>query len=225
VRHVYLARWAFAGGLVRFRTKIKFGLYWLSLLMATNAYAATYYLSPEGSANTDGSKQRPWNVDFGLSKGGGNEFIFLPGVYRGPISLNQTQAGTTERPTLLKSEVRWKAKIMGAQYHVMNIGEDTPYVTIDGFEIWGAGNSGIKSDSDNTTIKNCWIHNNSLMGISIHRRQNALIENNLIEFNGMNPQFHHGVYLDGAGHTIRGNVIRHNAGFGLHLYPNITAVR
>jgi parallel beta-helix repeat protein len=110
---------------------------------------------------------------------------------------------------------------MGAQWHIVNIDENTPNVIIDGFEIWGAGISGIKSYSDNTTIRNCWIHNNSLAGIEIHGRNNAVIENNLVEFNGMNPQFHHGIYLDGTGHVIRGNVIRHNAGFGLHLYPKI----
>ncbi len=194
-------------------------LFWL---ISSSVFAATYYISPDASTGGDGSKQRPWTVDFGLSKGGGNEFILLPGIYRGPISLNQTHAGTVEHPTLVKSEMRWKAKIMGAEFNVINIGENTPHVIIDGLEIWGAGVSGIKSYSDNTTIRNCWIHNNSLMGIEIHGRQNAIIENNLVEYNGMDPQFHHGIYLDGKGHKISGNVVRHNAGFGLHLYPRIS---
>lgn len=191
----------------------------LLLFSAAIASAAVCYVSPDGSAAGDGSKDRPFPVDAALAKGGGNEYIFLPGLYRGPIDIGPKLAGTPGRPTVLKSETRWKARISGSPTHNVNIEEKTPFVTIDGFEISGAGVSGIKSYSDGTTVRNCWIHNNSMQGMEIHGRQNATVENNIVEFNGMNPQYHHGIYMDGGGHVIRGNVIRHNAGFGLHLYP------
>jgi hypothetical protein len=47
------------------------------------------------------------------------------------------------------------------------------------------------------------------------------IENNLIEFNGSHVQFDHGIYASGERLVVRGNIIRHNASFGLHLYPSI----
>ncbi len=55
----------------------------------------------------------------------------------------------------------------------------------------------------------------------MHNQKGGTIENNLIEFNGGHIQFDHGVYADGEGLTVSGNVVRHNASFGLHLYPSI----
>jgi hypothetical protein len=55
----------------------------------------------------------------------------------------------------------------------------------------------------------------------MHQRKGGRIENNLVEFNGLNIQFDHGVYASGDGLTIDGNVVRHNASYGLHLYSKI----
>jgi parallel beta-helix repeat protein len=192
------------------------------LFIANPVRAATYYVSPDGTPTGDGSREKPWPVDSALAKGGGNTYIFLPGIYRGPMTLQQAQAGSANQPTVLRSEVKWKARIFGAPYHVINIQENTPYVIIDGFEVWGAGQDGIKSFSDDTTIRNCWVHNNSYMGISMHNRRTVVIENNLVEFNGMHPQFDHGIYADGENFIVRGNIVRHNAGYGIHLWPRIT---
>ncbi|MGD8238862.1 MAG: right-handed parallel beta-helix repeat-containing protein, partial [Armatimonadota bacterium] len=68
---------------------------------------------------------------------------------------------------------------------------------------------------------NCWTHHNGAMGIGSHGQTGTVIERNLIEFNGCHIQFHHGVYASGDGLTIRGNIVRHNAGYGLHLYSSI----
>jgi parallel beta-helix repeat protein len=65
------------------------------------------------------------------------------------------------------------------------------------------------------------VHNNKAMGIAMHNRKGGIIENNLIEFNGNHVQFDHGVYADGEGLTLRNNIVRHNASYGLHLYPSI----
>jgi copper-binding protein NosD len=63
------------------------------------------------------------------------------------------------------------------------------------------------------------------MGIGMHNRQGGTIENNLIEFNGTHIQFDHGVYADGDALTVRGNIVRHNACFGLQLYPSMAGAR
>lgn len=185
-------------------------------------FAVTYYISPDGSKLGDGSRENPWSVETALTRGGSHTYIFLPGLYSGPIELTPKHAGTKDNPTILRSDVKWMAQVRGAQWHNFNVGDKSPHIIIDGFEIWGAGYYGIKSYSDYTTIRNCWIHNNNAIGIGIHNKDNAVIENNLVEFNGMHPQFHHGIYMDGANHVIRGNVVRHNSAFGIHLYPNIS---
>ena len=184
--------------------------------------ANTYYVAPSGLAQGDGTEEKPWSVDVALSKGGGNTYIFLPGNYHGPLVLGKYHAGTATTPTVLKSKTKWRAQITGMNAdNLIRITSDSPYVFINGFEIWGAGYSGILSKSDHTTIMNCWIHNNGTMGIRIDKKKNIVIENNLIEYNGMHPHFHHGIYVDGQDHVIRGNIVRHNSGFGMHLYPNI----
>lgn len=48
-----------------------------------------------------------------------------------------------------------------------------------------------------------------------------MIENNLIEYNGQHPHLHHGVYADSDGLILRNNIVRNNAGFGLHCYPAV----
>ena len=65
------------------------------------------------------------------------------------------------------------------------------------------------------------MHNNKAMGIGMHNQKDGVIESNLIEFNGDHVQFDHGVYASGDGHVFRNNIVRHNAGYGLHLYSSI----
>ena len=93
---------------------------------------------------------------------------------------------------------------------------------VDGFEVSGALMDGIKMYGNHDVVRNCWSHNNAAMGVASHGYNDVLIENNLIEYNGQHIQFHHGIYADGSGLTVRNNIIRHNASFGVHLYPSIT---
>lgn len=190
-------------------------------LAARISAAATYYVAPTRFQHADGSRDAPWSWEQAVKRGGGHTYIFRPGVYRGPIVLDASHAGTRGAPTILKSEVKWKARVFGSLEHVISVSERASFVTIDGFEVWGAGLDGIKVASDQSVIRNCWIHNNAHMGIASHRARGLLIEANLVEFNGMHPQFHHGMYVSGAEHAIRSNIVRHNAGYGIHLYPSI----
>ena len=195
------------------------------LVLATTiaAAAATGYVATDGKAENDGSRAKPWpSVEHALSRlGGGHTILVSPGVYRGPIQIAKQFAGTRERPTVIQSEVKWKAVIMGAEYHVISNGDGCDWVTIDGFEVLGGRYDGVKLNGDHNVVRNCWVHNNQAMGVAMHKKRSGLIENNLIEFNGSHVQFDHGVYADGDELTLRGNVIRHNASFGLHLYPSI----
>jgi hypothetical protein len=189
---------------------------WYSLfVLATVAPAsgATYYVATDGKAEHDGSWPKPWpSVEHALSKvGGGHTILVKPGLYRGPIQIAKQFAGTRDRPTVIQSEVKWKAVIIGAEYHVMSNGDGCDWVTIDGFEVLGGRYDGIKLNGDHNIVRNCWVHNNQAMGVAMHNKRGGLIENNLIEFNGTHVQFDHGVYADGEELTVRGNIVRHNA--------------
>lgn len=194
-----------------------------ALLLAVRVSADPYYVARDGKPENDGSKEKPWpSVEYALSKvGGGHTIVVRPGVYPGPIEIPKSYAGTEAHPTVIRSEEKWKAVIVGAPVHGISNGDDCHWVVIDGFEVMGARYDGIKMNGDHDTVRNCWVHNNAQMGVAMHNKKHGVIENNLIEFNGTHIQFHHGVYADGDGLILRNNIIRHNAGFGLHLYPEI----
>jgi len=194
------------------------------LAACSELVAETYWISPEGKASASGSEMDPFaSAEAALNKaGGGNTFIFKPGDYVGTqITLSQEYAGSAESPTILKSQYKYKAVLHGSVFHNIYVKSGCKWVIIDGFESSGAKYTGIKTDADYTVIRNCRIHNNALQGIEAHGVRGAVIENNLVEYNGVHPQFNHGVYADGQDLTIRNNIIRFNSGWGLHLYPEI----
>jgi len=192
-------------------------------LLCIAANAETYYVATDAKADFSGSKEKPWpSVEYALSKvGGGHTIVVKPGLYRGPMQIAKQFAGTKQRPTVIQSDVKWQAVFIGAEYHVISNAGDCDWVVIDGFEVMGGRYDGIKMNGDYNVVRNCWVHNNKAMGIAMHNRKGGLIENNLIEFNGDHIQFDHGVYADGEELTVRGNIVRHNASYGLHLYPSI----
>ena len=85
--------------------------------------------------------------------------------------------------------------------------------------VLGGLTDGIKMEADHDTVRNCWVHNNTAMGVAMHHRNGGIIESNLIEFNGSHPQLDHGIYADGDGLIVKSNIVRHNAGYGMQLYP------
>jgi len=195
----------------------------LVALAGTTAAESSYYVAMDGRPENDGTMSRPWpSVEYALSQvGGGHTIIVRPGICRGPIEIGGEFAGTRERPTVVQSEVKWRAVIIGAEYHVISNADDCNWVIIDGFEVMGGRYDGVKMNGDYNVVRNCWVHNNKAMGIAMHNQKGGVIENNLIEFNGGHVQFDHGVYADGDGLTVQGNIVRHNASYGLHLYPSI----
>jgi parallel beta-helix repeat protein len=194
---------------------------WVAMT-AMGANAETYYVAADGKPDNDGSAASPWpSVEHALSKvGGGHTILLKPGIYRGPWQIRNHSTKPGGAPTLIKSEVKWKAVINGGEEAGINV-VDCPGIVIDGFEVCGARGEGISMNTDLGTVRNCWVHNNDHMGVSSHAHRGVRIEANLIEFNGCNIQFHHGVYADGEGLVVCRNIVRHNSGYGLHLYPSI----
>jgi len=205
------------------------GFHFLILMcFVCNLYAGTYWIAPKGNPIAKGTEDDPFSsVQDALKQvGGGNTFIFEPGNYVGlQITLSAQYSGSPQKPTVLKSQYKYKAVLHGSPFHNIYIKKGCRWVIIDGFEGSGARYTGIKSDADFTVIRNCHIHNNALQGIEAHDVNGTIIENNIVEYNGENLQFSHGIYADGNNLTIRNNIVRFNSGWGLHLYPNIANSR
>lgn len=195
----------------------------LFAIAAGSSPAATFYVALDGRVDNDGSEHHPWpSVAHALGAvGGGHTVVVKPGTYAGPIVISRAHAGTAERPTVVRSETKWKAVVIGSPEHAMSNGDGCHWCVIDGFEIVGARLDGIKMNGSHNVVRNCWVHNNGGMGIAMHEQQDGTLENNLVEFNGCHVQLHHGIYASGDRLTLRGNIMRHNACYGLHLYPAI----
>ena len=99
----------------------------VGVLLATVAgvsHAGTYYVAAEGSTDNDGCYAKPWpSVAVALEKvGGGNTIVLRRGEYRGPITVTAKAAGTEKNPTIIKSEKKWKAVIIGGGFgHGMGV--------------------------------------------------------------------------------------------------------
>jgi hypothetical protein len=197
------------------------GLVLVALAAAT--HAATYYVATDGKPENDGSHGKPWpSVEFALKKvGGGHTIVLRPGFYRGPIDVPRADAGSVYSPTVIRSEEKWKAVVVGSPGNGVNVGDHCDWVTIEGLEVLGAWYRGVYLGGSHNTLRNCWVHHNARLGVGMGN-MGGLIENNLIEFNGSHVQFDHGVYASGRNHVFRGNIIRHNSGFGLHLYDELS---
>jgi hypothetical protein len=132
----------------------------LVALAATTAYGASFYVAIDGRPENDGSLAKPWpSVEYALSQVGGKHTIIVkPGIYRGPMQIAKQYAGTKERPTVIQSEVKWQAVIIGAEYHVISNDDGCDWLVIDGFEVMGGRYDGVKMNGDYNVVRNCWVH-------------------------------------------------------------------
>jgi len=151
--------------------------------------------------------------------------MLKPGYYRGPVRFVAAHRGSPERPTVLKSQQKYGAIVNGSPSSGIHVMKNCPWVVIDGLTISGSLYSGVVFDSDYCVVRNCHIHNNATNGVGAFGRNNIVIENNLVEFNGQHPQFYHGIYFHGDRVIIRNNIVRYNSGWGLHLYPEVSNSR
>lgn len=198
-------------------------IYCLLLVLPSVSMAETYYIAPNGQDKGNGTRKAPWpSVDYALGKvGGGNIIVLLPGMYQGPIIIKKEWAGTEMSPTVIRADVKWQALISGSTSHCIFTESGCDWVVIEGLRCQGARTDGIKLGGDYTIVRNCWVHSSGEQGIASHTRRGNILERNLVEFNGIHPNFHHGIYADGQDLVVRYNIVRHNAGYGLHLYPKL----
>jgi hypothetical protein len=194
---------------------------------STGLAGLTYYVSTNGSSgNTGLSTNSPWTLPYALAKAGvSNTIIVLPGVYSGGpwklVSSWQT----------IKSQTKWGAWLVDSPLEGIEVAAtdwSVNGVTIDGLVISNAMVDAILFFSgSNHTVRNCWVQHTGLLstdpscdhsGIYFDASLNFLLEDNLIEHNGIIQYEDHGIYASGTNCVIRNNVIRYNKAFGIQIY-------
>lgn len=183
------------------------------------AQPSEYFVSPSGSQTNSGTETSPWrSVGFALANAtGGDRITLLPGTYVESVVVELS--GTAEQPTVIRSQRKWEAVIQNSPWHGIYVADGVSNVVIDGLQVAASAVDGVKVGS-HATVRNCWIRDSVRQGISAHRTQGALLERNLIEHNGTDPVFDHGIYLSGTNNVVRCNVIRWNQCYGCQFYAD-----
>lgn len=146
-----------------------------------------------------------------IRAGNEQEIVLAPGLYL-PVKLH----GQT-----IRSEARWQAVFL-SEPGAHNVYGDVGSKVI-GIVSHASSIDGIKVE-DGCEVRDCWVRHATRQGIASHSQGDdgdTIIEGNLIEFCGSHPQFDHGIYASGRNLTVARNILRHNAGRGLHLYPHL----
>jgi len=186
------------------------------------AQSSEYFVSPSGDAANSGTEGSPWpSIGFALDKAiGGDIITLLPGTYKEAVVI--ALSGSAQHPTTIRSQRKWEAIIQDSPAHGIYVGDGIINVVIDGVQVKGAGIDGVKVGSF-ATVRNCWVHHSASQGISAFGTRGTILERNLIEHNGTDPMFDHGIYLSGTNAVVRCNVIRWNKCYGCQFYADAPA--
>lgn len=181
------------------------------------AQPVEHFVSPSGSPTNSGTETSPWpSVGFALSHASGGDLItLLAGSYAEAVVVELS--GTAEHPTVIRSHRKWEAVIQGSPSHGIYVADGVTNVVIEGLQVAAAAIDGVKVKSY-AIVRDCWIHHSARQGISAHLTRGTLLERNLIEHNGTDPLFDHGIYLSGTNDVVRCNVIRWNKCYGCQFY-------
>ncbi len=149
------------------RVTLRILIVWvLMILMSGVAIAGnTYYVSPSGNDNNNGSINAPFKT---IQKAAnvvnpGDTVIVKDGVYtvasNVPSILEIKRGGMDGAGVIFRAENKWKAVLDGLNEDHNGIIISAPYVTIEGFEIKNIYWQGIIVQANNVTIRNNYIHN------------------------------------------------------------------
>ena len=161
----------------------------------------------------------PWpSVAFAFSNiAPGDVITLLPGSYSESVIIELS--GTTQNPTVIRSQRKWEAVLKSSSGHGIYVADGVSNVVIDGIQVVGAAIDGVKVGNF-ATVRNCWIRGCVRQGVSAHNTCGTIIERNLVEHNGTDPAFDHGMYLSGTNLVVRGNVVRWNKTYGCQIYAD-----
>ena len=118
-------------------------------------------------------------------------------------------------PTRILADPTHGSWIAGAPMHGILIEEDAP-TGILGVEVFGCRNTGVKAWSP-VMMDRCWIHHNLNQGVQSNRQ--LIMRRSVVEYNGCNTQWPHGLYLYGPRNLVRNSILRHNGGLAIAFVP------
>lgn len=104
-------------------------------IMGASAQAETFYASPGGTTNGDGSSENPWPVNHAISQlGDGDTLLLMDGLYEGRVS---TSRSFTDWVTI-RAEHPYRAKLTNVQNGAPSLSiytQGSAKIIIDGFVI------------------------------------------------------------------------------------------
>jgi len=197
-----------------------------------------YYVSPHGQDSNDGSLKHPWmTIDHAaLRLQPGNTLHVLPGVYKGRITT--AASGLENARVAYISEERWGAHVIGDVIDHSAWDNRGNYVDIIGFDVSGAGRTGLYNDGSHVRFIANHVHdiagptevlcNNGGAGIfhgNYSAADNDTIGNRVHDIGWTNASRCatsgsqvHGIYHANRGGHILNNLVYHNRAYGIHLW-------
>ncbi len=190
----------------------------LFLLIASQAWATDYYVSPTGSASCVSGCLTgvPCSRTTGLTcVTAGDSLIFKDGTYDctgSTYCITLPTSGTAIAPIHLKAENKWSAIITGATHSAIYVGAGKHDWHIEDLDLSGNAISGIWSYSGDATYNILFyrnkVHNNTRTGVFFGVDSHDITyDSNLIYTNGTDTNQDHGLYICGYNQTIQNNII------------------
>jgi parallel beta-helix repeat protein len=189
---------------------------------ATRQTGHTYYVSTTGSDGAAGSLDHPWRTpQHGLDvMHAGDRILLLGGTYS-TGALYASQNGTSSAPVELGAYGGQQVVIRGS------IRIAAAYFTLSNLILDGSTSPGqvlISISAGHVTVTGNEVRNSTMSGIYIGGASSFRIVGNWVHDNGSHlvgsvPQ-DHGIYVEqGRSGLIANNIIEHNFGYGVQLYP------
>lgn len=185
-----------------------------------------FYVSPTGNDSNNGlTTGTPWlTPNYAVNHvGNSNTLNFMAGSYATGTATTLTNSGVW----LVSYPTKWTAVFHDQAGTLFDTTPGVCHFTIfDGLQFTNCQFHGIviRQGISNAIVRNCWFQrtgaygwaaSQSSSGVETLSAYNTLIERNLVEYNGNEAGFDHGIYLGGTNCIVRNNVCRYNAAYGI----------
>ncbi len=213
------------------------------VFLAVPAFSATYYVSPSGNDNNNGTTApfRTLGKAAGLVNPG-DTVVAAPGIYyendygKGQVGFYVRRGGNSAGPVMFQSASPGMAIIDGNNAVQVGVYVGAPYVQVQGFrvrnftyqgiEVYGSystlKDNTINGNGNSTTVQPAYGHDGIFTDKSV---TNALIDGNIIYGNGRlslaanatGGALDQGIYLCSPNSTVQNNIIYGNQAFGIQV--------
>ncbi len=207
---------------MRRSVSVALGLSAAFAVAAGNAHGTTYHVASGGSDANPGTQAAPFaTIQKAANTAVAGDVIEVgPGTYAGA---RFSRSGTSAAPI----GVRGQAGAIVSSPGPSNTNRDNlwvffaSWITIEGFEVTGAGRAGIAvqasetSESHGVVLRRNHCHHNSRWGIFTGYAEGILIEDNVTSYSAIE----HGIYVSNTSDNpvIRRNVAHHNNASGIQI--------